>query len=63
MVEITLSSGKMVCSEKRFVKEVLKELGLLENTVLVTRGDELLTPDVVLKKKDQIQIISVVSGG
>lgn len=63
MVEVLLSNRKVFKSDKRFVKDILKELSLLEHTVLVTRGDELLTPDVVLKKNDQIQIISVVSGG
>jgi molybdopterin converting factor small subunit len=36
---------------------------LLENTVLVVRDEELLTPDTLLKKNDSIKIISVVSGG
>ena len=63
MVEIEFSNGKIKQSEKRFVKDILKENNLLEHTVLVTRGDELLTPDTLLKKKDKIKIISVVSGG
>jgi sulfur carrier protein ThiS len=63
MVKINFSSGKIAESNKRFVKDILKEFNILEHTVLVTRNDELLTPDTLLKKNDEINIISVVSGG
>jgi sulfur carrier protein ThiS len=63
MVKIEFSDGTVVESEKRFVKDILKEFNLLENTVLVVRDEELLTPDTLLKKNDFIKIISVVSGG
>jgi len=45
------------------VKEVLRELGINPETVLVVREGELLTEDTRLSEDDQIEIISVISGG
>jgi len=63
MITVTLHNGKIVECKKHKIKDILKELGLNENEVLVSCGDELLTPDICLKNGDEIKIISVVSGG
>ena len=47
----------------RRVREVLKELNLLPESVLVVRGDDLVTEDEVLKDEDRIEIRPVISGG
>jgi len=47
----------------RRVREVLKELNLLPESVLVVRGDELVTEDELLKDEDRIEIRPVISGG
>ncbi|HAA89025.1 MAG: ThiamineS protein [Thermoanaerobacterales bacterium 50_218] len=44
-------------------KEVLRELGINPETVLVIREGELVTEDTMLSEDDQIEIISVISGG
>ncbi len=47
----------------RRVREVLKELTLLPESVLVVRGDDLVTEDELLKDEDRIEIRPVISGG
>jgi len=47
----------------RRVREVLKELSLLPESVLVVRGDDLVTEDELLEDEDRIEIRPVISGG
>jgi len=47
----------------RRVRELLKELNLLPETVLVVRGDDLVTEDDLLRDDDRIEIRPVMSGG
>jgi sulfur carrier protein len=50
-------------SGKRRVKELLVELDILAGTVLVIRGDELLTGDTVVGEDDILEVRPVMSGG
>ena len=50
-------------SGKRRVKELLLELDILAGTVLVIRGDELLTSDTVVGEADVVEVRPVMSGG
>ncbi len=50
-------------SGKRRVKELLVELDILPGTVLVIRGDELLTSDTVVADDDVLEVRPVMSGG
>jgi sulfur carrier protein ThiS len=45
------------------VRDAIKEVGLLPQTVLAVRDGKLLTGDVMLEKDDEIKLIAVVSGG
>ena len=45
------------------VKGMLKEIGLLQNAVIVTVNGEVVTEDYTFKEKDNVKILSVVSGG
>jgi sulfur carrier protein len=47
----------------RRVKEVLRELDILPETVLVIRGDDLVTADQMLREDDVIELRPVMSGG
>jgi len=47
----------------RRVKDVLRELEILPETVLVIRGDELVTADQVVSDGDTIELRPVMSGG
>ena len=48
---------------RRRVKDLLKELEVLPETVLVIRGSELLTGDAVVGDEDVIELRPVISGG
>lgn len=45
------------------VEDLLRRLDILPGTVLVIRGDQLLTDDARLDATDEIELRSVVSGG
>jgi sulfur carrier protein len=47
----------------RRVKEILRELDIIPETVLVIRGDELITADQVVKDGETIELRPVMSGG
>ena len=47
----------------RRVKDVLMELEIIPETVLVIRGDELVTGDQMLRDDDVIELRPVMSGG
>jgi sulfur carrier protein len=45
------------------VKDLLKELGINQETVIVVRNGELITEEDIIKESDELRILSVVSGG
>ena len=45
------------------VHDLVRELGLNPETVLVIRGQELLTRDVRLAEDDTVEVRSAISGG
>lgn len=56
-------SREVELAGRRRVKELLKELDILPDTVLVIRGRELLTADAVVAEDDVIEVRPVISGG
>ena len=47
----------------RRVKEVLRDLDIIPETVLVIRGDDLITADEVVRDGETIELRPVMSGG
>lgn len=47
----------------RRVKDVLRELEIIPETVLVIRGNELITADQVVRDDETIELRPVMSGG
>jgi len=47
----------------RRVREILRELDIVPETVLVIRGDTLITADQVVSDEDTIELRPVMSGG
>lgn len=47
----------------RRVSELLRELGIPRESVLVIRGDSLVTEDEVLQEGDVVELRPVISGG
>jgi sulfur carrier protein len=54
--ELTVAGG-------RRVKDILRELDILPETVLVIHGDDLVTGDQVVADGDTIELRPVMSGG
>jgi len=47
----------------RRVKDILRELDVIPETVLVIRGDELITADQTVRDGDTLELRPVMSGG
>ena len=47
----------------RRVKDILRELDIVPETVLVIRGDDLMTADQIVADGDTIEFRPVMSGG
>jgi sulfur carrier protein len=48
---------------RRRVRDAVKAVGLLPETVLVVRQGKLLTGDIMLKEDDEVKLVAVISGG
>lgn len=48
---------------RRRVGELVQSLGVIAGTVMVIRGDELLTDDEMVEESDVIELRAVISGG
>jgi sulfur carrier protein len=48
---------------RRRVREILKELQINPETVIVVRGETLLTSDDVVAEEERIEVIPAISGG
>lgn len=49
--------------KSKSVKDMLKELKILRNTVIITVNQEIVDEDYTFKLNDKVKILSVVSGG
>jgi sulfur carrier protein len=47
----------------RRVRDLLQELQINPETVLVVRGEDLLTPDEVVKDEETVEVVPAISGG
>jgi thiamine biosynthesis protein ThiS len=50
-------------TERMSVRKLLEQLGVLPETVVVIKNDEIVTEDEVLDVEDDVELIRVVSGG
>ncbi|MDO8655801.1 MAG: MoaD/ThiS family protein [Nanoarchaeota archaeon] len=48
---------------KSLVSDLLKEMNINPETVIVVRDGEVITEKEILKDKDKIELLSVISGG
>lgn len=63
MVRIILQQKEYEVRPGMTLRDALRQCAILPETVLATRGDELLTDDEILHDGDEIQLISVLSAG
>ncbi|MFQ5883422.1 MAG: MoaD/ThiS family protein [Candidatus Methylomirabilales bacterium] len=47
----------------RRVRDLLRELQINPETVLVVRGEDLLTPDEVVRDEETVEVVPAISGG
>ena len=59
---VGVSLPKSVVGNRR-VKDILRELEIIPETVLVICGDDLVTADQVVREGDTIELRPVMSGG
>lgn len=45
------------------IEELLNKIDVNPTTVIVTRNKEVITEDTTLQNNDQIELLSVISGG
>jgi len=67
-MEITVHLEKESTTQKinfkgKNVEQLLQQLKLNPEAIIVTRNEEILTEEELLKNKDNLTILSVVSGG
>ncbi len=63
IVKNELTGSSKIEFKGKVVLDLLQQLEINPETVLVTRNNEVLTEDIPLNPKDQLEILSVVSGG
>jgi sulfur carrier protein len=54
---------QLTLSGRRAVGDLVKALGFTVGTVLVIRGNQLLTDDEIVEEADAIEVRAVISGG
>ena len=54
---------QLTIAGRRRVGDLVQSLGILAGTVMVIRGDELLTDDEFVDDADSIELRAVISGG
>jgi sulfur carrier protein ThiS len=45
------------------VRDAIKKIGLVPETVIATHDGKLLTEDVMLEEEDEVRLVAVISGG
>jgi sulfur carrier protein len=54
---------RLTLSGRRRVGDLVRSLGLIAGTVMVIRGDQLLTDDEMVEEGDAVEVRAVISGG
>lgn len=62
-VHLSHPTRQMELKGPKRVKELLRELNLVQEAHLVIRGEDLVTGDEVLQDSDVVEVRPVISGG
>jgi sulfur carrier protein ThiS len=62
-MKITYRDKQWELHGRRRVRDAVKEVGLIPQTVLAVRDGKLLTEDVMLDEDDEVRLVAVISGG
>ena len=62
-VRLEPQGTQVTIAGRRRVGDLVQSLGIIAGTVMVIRGDELLTDDEFVDDADTIELRAVISGG
>jgi sulfur carrier protein len=62
-VRLEPQGKQLTIAGRRRVGDLIRSLGILTGTVMVIRGDDLLTDDDVVEDDQAIELRAVISGG
>jgi sulfur carrier protein len=62
-VRLEPQGKQLTIAGRRRAGELVRSLGLVVGTVMVIRGDELLTDDDMVEDADAVELRAVISGG
>jgi sulfur carrier protein len=62
-VRLEPQGKQLTIAGRKRVGDLVQSLGILAGTVMVIRGDELLTDDEFVDDADTIELRAVISGG
>jgi sulfur carrier protein len=62
-VRLEPQGRQLTIAGRRRVGELVRSLGLVTGTVMVIRGDDLLTDDDMVEDDEAIELRAVISGG
>jgi sulfur carrier protein ThiS len=62
-MKIIYRDQKWELDGQRRVRDAIKEIGIIPQTVLAVRDGKLLTEDVMLDEDDEVRLVAVISGG
>jgi len=62
-VRLEPQGKQLTIAGRRRVGDLVQSLGILAGTVMVIRGEELLTDDEFVDDSDTIELRAVISGG
>jgi sulfur carrier protein len=62
-VRLEPQGKQLTIAGRRRVGDVIRSLGILTGTVMVIRGEDLLTDDDVVEDDQAIELRAVISGG
>lgn len=63
MVKIILRDREFEVRAGMTLRDALRKCGILPETVIATRGGEMITEDEILKDGEVVKLIAVISGG
>jgi sulfur carrier protein len=62
-VRLEPQGKQLTIAGRRRVGDVIRSLGILTGTVMVIRGEDLLTDDDIVEDDQAIELRAVISGG
>jgi len=62
-IQRTRQEKRIDIANNASASDVLKKMNINPTVVIITRNKEVITEDTILKNKDTLELLSVISGG